>query len=463
MPHPVRIVSVPDNGERGATMARDSSVASNAYLAPGSTSARLFERAGRVLPGGNTRTTVYTAPHPPYAARGHGAVIVDVDGQARLDFVNNYTALIHGHADPEINAAVIEQLERGVAFAMPTEQEVALAEVLVERVPSVEHVRFTNSGTEAVMMAIKAARGYTGRPKIAKFNGCYHGSYDFAEVSTRPAPAGPAGDPRSVPYSTGTPQAVLDSVVVLPFNDLAATERLIVAHRDELAAVVIDPMPRSLGLQPADPAFLAGLREITRARGIVLIFDEVISLRADRGGMQTVLGVTPDLTAMGKIIGGGFPIGALGGSAEVMAVFDPTAGSRVPHGGTFNANPVSMAAGLVAMRRMTADAYDRMAQLTGLLRAGLEEAMSEAGFEGQTSGHGSLFQVHLHKRPLTPYANAFPTTQETARLDALHRALLARGIFITPAIFGCLSTPMGTVEVEQFVEAFSDSLREPGA
>jgi len=443
-------------------MASETRASGNAFLETGSASARIFERARHVLPGGNTRTTLYMAPYPPYAAHGRGSVIVDVEGQARYDFLNNYTALIHGHADPDINAAVIDQLAGGVAFAMPTEQEVALAEVLAERIPSVERVRFTNSGTEAVMMAIKAARAFTGRPMIAKFNGCYHGSYDFAEVSTKPAPAGPHGDPLSVAYSVGTPQAVLDSVVVLPYNDLEATERLLTAHRGELAAVLIDPMPRSMGLHAADRTFLSRLREITRAYGIVLIFDEVISLRADRGGMQAVLGVTPDLTAMGKIIGGGFPIGGLGGSAEVMAVFDPSTGPRAPHGGTFNANPVSMVAGLVAMQKMTDDEFDRLAHLTGQLQAGFEEVMTEAGIEGQTAGHGSLFHVHLHRRPLATYTNAFPRPQETTRLDAVYRTLLAHGIFVTPTLFGCLSTPMGVAEVESFVDAFATALHETG-
>lgn len=436
----------------------------SAFQSPSSRSADLSARARRVLPGGNSRTTVYLPPYPPYAARGHGAVIVDVEGTERLDFLNNYTALIHGHADPDINAAVIDQLHDGVAFAMPTEHEIALAEVLCERIPSLERVRFTNSGTEAVMMAIKAARAYTGRPKIAKFNGCYHGSYDFAEVSTRPADQEPGADPAGVPYSAGTPESVLDAVVVLPFNDSDATERLIERHRDELAAVLLDPMPRSLGLYPAEPVFLSRLRELTRAYGIVLIFDEVISLRADFGGMQGLLGVTPDLTAMGKIIGGGFPVGALGGSAEVMAVFDPTAGPpRAPHGGTFNANPVTMVAGNVALEKLTREAFGRMDGLCRQLRSGVEEAMSDAGVDGQTSGLGSLFSIHLYRRPLGDYRTGLPTTEERTRAAGIYRSLLSHGIFMAPGLFGCLSTPMGVPQVEAFVDAFTAALGEPGS
>lgn len=433
----------------------------SAFQSPSSMSADLSARARRVLPGGNTRTTVYLPPYPPYAARGQGAVIVDVEGTKRLDFLNNYTALIHGHADPDINAAVIDQLQYGVAFAMPTEHEIALGEVLCELIPSLERVRFSNSGTEAVMMAIKAARAYTGRPKIAKFNGCYHGSYDFAEVSTRAAVPRPGADPAAIPYSAGTPEAVLDGVVVLPYNDFDATERLIERHRDELAAVLLDPMPRSLGLYPAEPGFLSRLRELTRAYGIVLIFDEVISLRAGFGGMQALLGVTPDLTAMGKIIGGGFPVGALGGSAEVMAVFDPTTGPpRAPHGGTFNANPVTMVAGKVALEKLTREVFGRMDGLCRQLRSGVEEAMSDAGVEGQTSGHGSLFAIHLHRRPLDDYRAGFPTPAEQARTAGIYRSLLSHGIFLAPGLFGCLSTPMGVPEVEAFVDAFTVALGE---
>jgi len=193
----------------------------------------------------------------------------------------------------------------------------------------------------------------------------------------------------------------------------------------------------------------------------VLIFDEVISLRADYGGMQSVLGVTPDLTAMGKIIGGGFPVGAVGGSAEVMAVFDPTGGPpRAPHGGTFNANPVTMVAGLTAMRKLTPAEFDRLASLGQQLRAGIDEVLREAGVPGQTTGHGSLFHIHLHQRPLADYRNSILTAEERAFVGRVHEALMGRGIFITPALFGCLSTPMGVPEVEAFVDAFAAALND---
>jgi glutamate-1-semialdehyde 2,1-aminomutase len=434
------------------------------FIEPDSASAKLNERARKVMPGGNTRTTVYLAPHPPYAVRGEGAVVVDADGQERLDVVNNYTSLMHGHADPDINAAVIEQLQHGTAFGMPTEHEIALAELLTSRVPSVEQIRFTNSGSEAVMMAVKAARAYTGRPKIAKFEGCYHGSYDFVEVSLATPPDLWRDDPISHPYSHGTPQAVLDSVVVLPYNDADTCERLIERHKDELAAVLIDPMPMRAGLVPAEPAFLERLRALTSQYGILLIFDEVISFRVAYGGAQSRTNVRPDLTAMAKIIGGGFPVGAVGGTAEAMSVFDPTQGyPRAPHGGTFNANPITMVAGKVAMEKMTPAEYERLDRLGDMLREGVAEALDGARIPGQVTGQGSLFYIHLHDRPVTDYRSMTPRPAEQERIAKLHKAMLARGIFAAPMLLGCLSTPMDEAAVGQFVEGFALALEEAKA
>lgn len=433
-----------------------------AFRQPLSASARLHEHARRVMPGGNTRTTVHFDPYPAYASRGQGAVVTDADGEERLDFLNNYTSLIHGHADPDINAAVIEQLQQGTAFGMPTAHEVELAELLAERIPSIEHVRFANSGTEAVMAAVQAARAYTGRPKIAKFEGSYHGSYDYAGVSTlAPQNVWDEPEPPSTAYYHGAPPAMLADVVVLRYNDADLAERLIERHKDELAAVLVDPMPFRLGLIPGQVAFLQRLRDLTSAYGIVLIFDEVITLRAAYGGFQSVVGVTPDLTTMAKIIGGGFPVGAVGGSAEVMAVFDPRGGSpRVPHGGTFSANPVTMVAGLTAMRKMTQEAFDRLEALGNYVREGLAEAMDGARLEGQVTGHGSLFGIHLHRRKLSDFRSSVGTPSEQARRSAIFDALLAHGAITSPALTGCLSTAMTETEANTLIDAFSAALRE---
>src|SRR5262245_33313534 len=249
-----------------------------AYTSADSASARLWERAQRVLPGGNTRTTVFMGPRPIYAAEGEGCWLTDVDGERRLDLLNNYTSLIHGHAHAAVTEAATRRLSRGASFALPTPEEIDLAALLAERVPSVEQVRFTNSGSEAVMVAIKAARAFTGRHKIAKFEGAYHGSYDWAEVSLGSSPNdwGPLEAPASLPYSKGTPPSVLDEVVVLPFNHGRLAAARIEREAKHLAAVVVDPVPNRVGLMPARAEFLTALREVTAAHGILLVFDEVI-------------------------------------------------------------------------------------------------------------------------------------------------------------------------------------------
>jgi glutamate-1-semialdehyde 2,1-aminomutase len=426
-----------------------------AYDLPDSKSAQLWERAQKLLPGGNTRTTVFMAPRPIYAAEGQGCWLTDVDGERRLDLLNNYTSLIHGHAHPAVTEAATRRVALGASFPLPTPEEIDLAALLAERVPSVEQVRFTNSGSEAVMVAIKAARGYTGRPRIAKFEGAYHGSYDWAEVSLGSSPAnwGPLEAPASTPYSKGTPQSVLDEVVVLPFNHARLAAARIEREAESLAAVILDPVPNRVGLMPARAEFLAAMREVTAAHGILLIFDEVISFRVGYRGAQGAFGIQPDLTTFGKIIGGGFPVGAVGGRADVMAVFDPRAGKpAVPHGGTFNANPVTMAAGLAAMRLMDEAAYARLDELGETLRSGFRACLERAGVPGAITGMGSLFRLHPSDRAFVDYRSAVADQAETQRLDRLHRALLDRGVLISPTGLGCLSTAVTEAEIEYFLE-----------
>lgn len=434
----------------------------NSFRSPTSESARLHKRAMQVLPGGNTRTTVHLDPYPVYARSGQGAVVVDAEGQERLDFLNNYTSLMHGHADPDINAAVIAQLQSGTAFAMPTSSEIELAEILAARIPSVEQVRFTNSGTEAVMVAIQAARAFAGRPMIAKIEGSYHGTYDFAGVSTAvPREVWDTTEPVAVAYAKGTPDGVLQNVKVIRYNDLEMMERVLERDHESLAAVLIDPMPWRMGLIPGETGYLARLREMTSAYGIVLIFDEVISLRAGFGGAQELSGVTPDLTTMAKIIGGGFPVGAVGGRAEVMAVFDPRGGKpAVPHGGTFSANPVTMVAGHASMSKLTREEFDRVAALGAYVREGLAEALDAARIPGQVTGAGSLFGVHLHDRSLSDYRSWEGEPEEGQRRKAVFEAMLDQGVIIAPALTGCLSTPMTEDHANTLIDAFSAALRE---
>lgn len=424
-------------------------------------SRRLFERARRVMPGGNTRTTVFLEPFPIYAARGEGCRVWDVDGNAYYDCINNFTAMIHGYGHPQVTAAASDQLRHGTAFGAPTESEIELAELLVDRLPSVEQIRFANSGTEAIMMAIKAARAFTGRPKIVKIEGAYHGSYDFAEVSLDSSPANWGDLPVSTPYAQGTPRGVLDDVIAVPFNDTEALRAVFGAQRDTIAGVLIDPMPNRAGLIPARKDYLDAMVAIARAAGALVIFDEVISFRLGHSGAQGLWDIAPDLTALGKIIGGGFPVGAVGGRAEVMAVFDPTGGKpALPHGGTFTANPMTMRAGLAAMQALTPETFARLDRLGEMLRQGITAALARHRLAGQCVGLGSLFKVHFTALPVTDYRSVYPGAAERKKLDAFHKGLLGRGVLSASYGLFALSTPMTEEDAGAILAAIDETLAD---
>jgi glutamate-1-semialdehyde 2,1-aminomutase len=425
----------------------------------------LYQRALKSLPGGNTRTTVFMKPFPIYAARGAGCRVWDLDGNEYIDCINNFTSLIHGHAHPALIEAATKQLALGSAFGMPTESEVDLAELLAARLPSVEQVRFANSGTEAVMMALKAARAYTGRPKIAKCEGAYHGSYDYAEVSLDPTPSAWGGNaPVSVAYAKGTPENVLADVVTIPFNDVEAAVSLIREHGPELAGVLVDPMPNRAGLVPADKAYLEALRQVTREVGALLIFDEVISFRLGYHGAQGVWGIEPDLTTLGKIIGGGFPVGAIAGRKQFMSVFDPSSGKpALPHGGTFSANPVTMRAGLAAMELLDKAAFKRLDAIGQAVRDGIDAAFRRTGVPGRTVGLGSLLKIHFTDRNIRDYRSAYLNEAEAKRQTAFNSGLLNRGIFMANYGLMALSLPMSDADVDQIVSAAAASLEEIAA
>ena len=435
------------------------------YPDPTSRSHQLYDRALSSLPGGNTRTTVYMKPYPIYAARGEGCRVWDVDGNGYIDCINNFTSLIHGHAHPHLIAAATKQLAIGSAFGLPTASEVELAELIAQRLPSAEQIRFTNSGTEAVMMALKATRAFTGRPKIAKCEGAYHGSYDYAEVSLDPTPEQWGGNaPVSVAYAKGTPDNVLADVITIPFNDAEAAVSLIREHGAELACVLVDPMPNRAGLAPADTAYLEALRRITREVGALLIFDEVITLRLGYRGAQGLWGIDPDLTTLGKIIGGGFPVGAVAGHREFMAVFDPRSGKpALPHGGTFSANPVTMRAGLAAMELLDDAAFARLDAIGDAVRSGINEAFRKNGVPGGTVGLGSLLKIHFADHPVRDYRSAYLTELETKRQTVFHRAMLNRGVLAAGYGLMALSTPMTDADVDAIIAAASGALAEVAA
>jgi glutamate-1-semialdehyde 2,1-aminomutase len=315
------------------------------------------------------------------------------------------------------------------------------------------------------MMALKAARAFTGRPKIAKCEGAYHGTYDYAEVSldTGPADWQVQGPPASVAYARGTPQGVLDDVVVIPFNDIDGAVSLIRAHGPALAGVLVDPMPNRAGLVPADRAYLQALHAVCREVGALLIFDEVISFRLGHAGAQGLWGVEADLTTFGKIMGGGFPVGALGGRVDVMAVFDPTSGKpAVPGGGTFSANPVTMRAGLAAMELLDEAAFVRLGHMGDHLRHGIERLLHDHGIRACATGRGSLLQVHLSDRPLRDYRSARPEAAEARRLVAFVQALLDGGVIISTNGLMALSTVMTGDDLEAVLAAIAAALSAIG-
>ena len=432
----------------------------NRFLDPGSQCAEWYREAIRFIPGGTSKANLHMRPHPLYVRGGINCWATDLEGVERLDCINNFTSLIHGHAFPPVVQAVTAQLSRGTNFAFSTPDELLLAKLLVERIPGLDLVRFGNSGTEAVMMAIKAARAFTGRDRIAKIEGAYHGYYDDVQVSFHSTPPdwGLDDAPASLPSSGGIPKHRVQETLVLPWNDPEATERLIARHKNELAAVIVDPLANRMGFIPPAPGYLKHMREVTRAYGILVIFDEVISLRVGYTGAQGRYGGDPDLTVMGKTIGGGFPVGATGGKAEVMAVFDPgTKGPRILSGGTFSANPITMAAGLAALQAMDRASFARLEDMGSRLRARLNDVFKKSGQPGQVTGDGSLFRLMMVSRPLRNYRDTVEAGADE-RSYRLFLALLDAGIMVNDNGLGCLSTPMGEAELDRIEGALQRAL-----
>ena len=430
------------------------------YRAKTSRSRQLFEEALRVMPGGNSRSTTFFDPYPFYIVRGEGPRITDADGVERLDFNGNYTSLILGHANARVVAAIRDAAAHGMSFPGPSEHEIRLAELLTARIPSMETIRFTNSGTEATMNAVRVARAFTGRDKIAKFEGAYHGTHDWVLVSVSPDPAqaGSRKRPKPVAWSAGVPAAVLKHVVVLPWNDPDACEKILDKHGRDIAALLVDPLLGIGGILPPREGFLERLREVTARLGILLLFDEVISFRVAPGGAQERFGIRPDLTTLGKIIGGGLAVGAFGGRADVMNYYDPRGGrGRINHGGTFNANPLTMAGGVATMQQLTPDAYARLDALGERLRTGVTKLLRRLKHPGQVTGVSSLFCLHWTKTRLTDYRSSRPT--DAGAPQHVFMGLLNEGILLSQRGLGACSLAMGDAEVDRFVEALGRVLQ----
>jgi glutamate-1-semialdehyde 2,1-aminomutase len=404
------------------------------YVRQNPGSKKAYEGARRFLPSGNTRTVLYWPPFPLCLRAGRGTRLWDVDGNERIDFNFNNTTLIMGHNHPRVIEATEAQLARGTVLGAPTETEPLLAEEIVRRLKGAERVRFTPSGTEANMQALRTARAYTGKDLVAKCEGAYHGSWDAMDVSVAPPldQVGPRKAPYSVRQQAGIPEGVLKNTLTLPFNDAEAAVTLIEKHRNELAAVIVEPVQRDL---PPEPGYLEVLREVTERHGIVLIFDEVIAFRIGYHGAQGRLGVIPDITTMGKVIGGGFPVGAYASTEDLMeplaipfVKFPDYKGPRLGFSGTFNAHPVTMAAGLAVLKELRPPVYEAMDLNGEKMRRGLTRILEDAGVNAFVGGMASFFHVIWTTEKVKDYRSAATGDKTIARFFSID--LMNRGIFL---------------------------------
>lgn len=428
-----------------------------------SKSAKIYQDAVKVLPGGVSRNTIFHKPHPHYVAHAKGCHVTDVDGVKRVDFANNMASLIHGHAYPPVVKAVTEQLKRGTAYTLGTEIEVRYAELLTQRTKGLEKIRFVNSGTEAVMSMIKTARAFTGKQKIAKAEGSYNGTYDYVEVSQISSPNnwGSQDSPNRNPLAHGTPQGVLDDVIIYPFNDIERTLNLLDQNSADIACVLIDPIPHRIGLFRSTNVFVEAIHNWTRRNNALMVFDEVITYRTHYGGAQARYTHKPDLTALGKMIGGGFPIGAFGGRADVMQVLDPNEKPLLlPHSGTFSANPISLTAGYTAMKDFDQDAVHKLNDLTSKAISQINEAAILADVPITISGSGSMFRLHPRTRIPASYRKAYQADEEKVVMTKILDHLFYKENIIMVNTGTCMfSTAITQKEVDQLSDGMLNAFR----
>jgi len=415
------------------------------------TSERLFAEASGLLPGGVSspvRAFRAVGGSPLFIERGEGAYLVDVDGNRYVDYVLSWGPLILGHAHPRVVAALEEAVRRGTSYGAPSSLELELARLIRNAMPSVELVRFVNSGTEATMSALRLARAFTGRSKIVKFAGCYHGHADLLLVQ-----AGSGVATLGLPDSPGvTPGAVADTLTA-PFNDLAAVERLFAEHQGEIAAVIVEPLAGNMGLVLPAEGFLEGLRDLTAAVGTLLVFDEVLTgFRVHPRGAQAMYGIAPDLTTLGKVIGGGLPVGAYGGRREIMELVAPA--GPVYQAGTLSGNPLAMAAGIETLRAISEPGvWEGVRRACERLFVGLGDAAAHAGVSGQPTQAGTMLGFFFTETPVRNWEDA--KQADTERFATFHRAMLERGIYLPPSQFETwfLSTVHGETEIDATVGA----------
>jgi glutamate-1-semialdehyde 2,1-aminomutase len=393
-------------------------------------SSALLERAKRSIPGGvNSPVRAFrgVGGDPVFFTAGSGAWLTDADGRRYIDYVGSWGPMILGHGFPAVVAAVRAQAERALGFGAPTELEIQLAEAVIERVPGIERVRMVNSGTEATMSAIRLARGFTGRDLIVKFTGCYHGHSDALLVK-----AGSGVLTLGLPNSPGVPAAVASQTLTLPFNQLEPLADAFRQYPEAIAAVIVEPVAGNMGCIPPEEGFLAGLRELTEQAGAVLIFDEVMTgFRVARGGAQALYGVTPDLTTLGKVIGGGLPVGAFGGRADIMRLVAPE--GSVYQAGTLSGNPLAMVAGLTMLEHLTDAVYARLSTATSDLVSGLETAARRHGIPVYATQVCGMFSIFFSEERITSYDAV--ARSDVARFNQFFHAMLDEGIYLAPSAF----------------------------
>ncbi len=420
-------------------------------------STEIFERAKKILIGGvNSPVRAFGAVGgtPLVIDHASGARLYDVDGREYIDYVCSWGALILGHAHPDVVAAIADQADRGTSYGMLSPLEIELGEMIARALPSIERIRFVNSGTEATMSAIRAARGFTKRDLILKFEGCYHGHSDSFLVE-----AGSGLATLGISSSLGVPDAFAKMTLNAPYNDFEAVEQIFERHKEKIAAVIVEPVAANMGVAPPTFAFLEGLREVTERDGALLIFDEVITgFRIAYGGAQNLYKIQPDLTTLGKIIGGGLPVAAYGGRREIMEMVAPL--GPVYQAGTLSGNPLAMRAGLATLPKLEAPGfYDNLSRKSGRLGEGLRYALREADVMGQVSVAGSLMTLFFNDDPVLDYGDA--KKSDTARFAVFFNEMLKRGVFIAPSQFEALfvSAAHTDQDIDRTIEAARDSLQ----
>lgn len=414
-------------------------------------SSQLFASAKEVIPGGvnsPVRAFKSVGADPIFISRASGSKVYDVDGNEYIDYVGSWGPMILGHCHPDVVAAVKSAADSGASFGAPTEKEVILAQMVIDAVPSIEMVRMVSSGTEATMSAIRLARGYTGRDKILKFSGCYHGHSDALLVK-----AGSGAATFGVPDSPGVPNDFAKNTLTATFNSLDSVKKLVSENSGQIACIIIEPVAGNMGTVPPQPGFLEGLRTLCTKEGIILIFDEVMSgFRVAYGGAQEVYGVTPDMTTLGKIIGGGLPVGAFGGKKEIMSLLSPSGG--VYQAGTLSGNPLAMSAGIATLNLLKKPGfYELLEEKSAYLAAGIAKAATDAGYPTFSTRVGSMICTFFTKNEVTDWESA--ATSDTKAFATFFRGMLEEGIYLAPSQFetGFVSIAHSTEELDRTIAA----------